>query len=891
MQSWSGNLKVCFKRILMKNFLIPVFTLLLILHGTELVSQTLFLNLDDGWHFRKVSDPVKWYEAKIPGSIYNDLYTNYLIPDPYLSDNEQKLQWIEKEAWEYIDTFILTEDQIQNNHIELVFEGLDTRCDVYVNDSFMSAHASMFYPLVLDVKKQLKTGKNTIRVYFYSQAGYAKELYKKNKVPLPDDERVMLRKAQYQWGWDWGPRFVGCGITGRVYLTSWNKFKIESVHFVQEMITEKQAKIRAEICISSDTDFVSAISISKYHFNIDDTSENFDNIFVPDSDYIRTQVRIIKGENTIKLNFSIKNPQLWWTYELGFPYLYKFGIFIFDDQSKLDYYTTEYIGLRKLELIRDKDSLGQSFFFKLNGVPLFIKGANYIPWEADIGRWRGNFDCGELSGCRKTDHKKYDLINQLKPLHINMIRVWGGGIYENDRFYYLCDELGILVWQDFMFACAMYPGDSAFLENVRKEAEYQVKRLRNHPCLALWCGNNEIDEGWKNWGWQEKYKYSTQDSTEIWHNYLKIFDTILPSAVRKFNPETPYIPTSPRIGWGHPESMKEGDSHYWGVWWGEQPFETYKQKVPRFMSEFGFQGMPDMKTFKSFTIDSDLYLGSPVLKAHQKHPRGYELIDKYMGWYYKKPKDFASYVYVSQLLQAYGMGMAIEAQRRAKPYCMGTLFWQLNDCWPVTSWSAIDHEGQKKAFAYNLNYLYSKHLVSADIENGKLKIFIISDSITRFKAILQLLLRNFEGDTLWSFKQEVLINPDSARLCFIMDTSELLSKFNRNRIFLEMGLWLNRKNIAPGFFYFVPPKELELEKPQISFKVGRIEDIGGTVLVLKTNKLAKNVYIWSDIQNIKFERNYFDLLPGRTARVRIRGFVDQDKFEKSIHIISLTDSF
>jgi beta-mannosidase len=274
------------------------------------------------------------------------------------------------------------------------------------------------------------------------------------------------------------------------------------------------------------------------------------------------------------------------------------------------------IGLRTIELVQDRDSIGQSFYFNINGLPVFIKGANYIPQESFLPR--------------VPDSVYETLLEAARKAHMNMLRIWGGGIYEKELFYDLCDEKGILVWQDFMFACALFPGDSAFFNNVAAEVSDQVIRLRNHPCLALWCGNNEVDEGWKNWGWQRQYKYSPADSAAVYHDYLALFDSLIPAVLDRHDPWRPYIASSPLHGWGRSLSMKEGDSHYWGVWWGKEPFEVYERKTGRFMSEYGFQGFPDYKTLEKVTLPEDRQLGSAVMKSHQKHPTGFETIDEYL---------------------------------------------------------------------------------------------------------------------------------------------------------------------------------------------------------------------------------------------------------------------
>lgn len=473
---------------------------------------------------------------------------------------------------------------------------------------------------------------------------------------------------------------------------------------------------------------------------------------------------------------------------------------------------------------------------------------------------------------------------------MNMLRVWGGGIYENDIFYDLCDENGIMVWQDFMFACSMYPGNKEFLDNVRDEAIQNIVRLRRHPCIALWCGNNEIDEGWKNWGWQKQYGYNAEDSAAIYRNYRTIFHLILPNNVRRFDTARAYIPSSPLHGWGRPESLTEGDSHYWGVWWGKEPFLNYEKKVGRFMSEYGFQSFPDYSTIKKFTAPDDRSLGSPVMKAHQKNSVGYETIDEYLLRDFKKPKNFESYVYVSQLLQSKGMITAIEAHRRAKPYCMGTLFWQLNDCWPVVSWSSRDYYGKKKALQYALPGVYDEMLISPVVEDGHLKVYISSNDAEFNRATMTVKVLDFEGN-LYSDEGFTVDIPANTSLVYY-DTlqSALLGTLNPQKLLLLVTLkgvgltWMKTKNI----FYFVPPKDLELPIAVIAKQVK--ETATGYKITLTCDKLVKNLYLSSTVKG-DFSDNYFDMLPGESVEVQFITSKKNSKMADLIVVKSLVDTY
>ncbi|MCX6268114.1 MAG: glycoside hydrolase family 2 protein, partial [Bacteroidetes bacterium] len=494
---------------------------------------------------------------------------------------------------------------------------------------------------------------------------------------------------------------------------------------------------------------------------------------------------------------------------------------------------------------------------------------------------------------RIKDSVYQSLIKDVKKARMNMLRVWGGGIYENDVFYDLCDENGIMVWQDFMFACSMYPQNQEFLNNVREEAIQNISRLRRHPCLALWCGNNEIDEGWKNWGWQKQYGYNPEDSAMIFNNYLTIFNDILPNSVRQFDSVRAYIPSSPLHGWGHTESLTEGDSHYWGVWWGKEPFLNYVKKVGRFMSEYGFQGFPDNSTINKFTVPEDRFPGSGVMKAHQKHPTGYETIDEYLLRDYKKPKDFESYGYVSQLLQTNGIISAIEAHRRAKPYCMGTLYWQLNDCWhcwPVVSWSSRDYFGKKKALHYALQAAFDKILISPVVENGHLRVYISSDDQVHNSAQMTLRLIDFSGKVLYTRHSTIEIPENSSRIYFDTLQSALTGKLNPKKLLLQVTLesLINPRNQAKNILYFVSPKDLELENPAIETKVLEIED--GYSIRLSCRKLAKNLHLSTSAKG-DFSDNYFDLLPGEPVLVTFTTTERIKRIADLIVVKSLIDTY
>jgi len=817
--------------------------------------------LHHNWEFRQ-SGTEEWFSAQVPGSAHLDILSNGFIEDPFFGNNETELQWIGENDWEY-KTVFSGKRFLKRENIEIIFNGLDTYADVYLNDSLLFSADNMFRGWQMDIRKLLKKENNELYIRFIAPSAIEQEKASALHYSLPDI-RGFTRKAPYQYGWDWGPKFVTSGIWQPVYIRTWDDARIENVHLIQQDLTDTLAIFTAAIEIVS-----SRVCNAEIEIHLDN----------PVVDLVESKIELQEGINEVNLDFIISDPELWWPNGMGDQSLYTVEIELrtphdFDQKSIRT-------GIREVELIQEKDSIGESFYFKVNGQPMFAKGANYIPQD--------NF----LS--RVTDEKYEQTIQTAVDANMNMLRVWGGGIYENEIFYELCDEKGILIWQDFMFACNMYPGDSAFVENVKQEAIYQVKRLRNHPCLVLWCGNNEVDEGWFNWGWQKSLGYTQEDSTEVWNNYLNLFHEILPQTIATFSPDIPYVSSSPRIGWGHEEAMLQGDMHYWGVWWGEEPFEMYEHKVGRFMSEFGFQGFPDLNTLDSVLYPDNRKLESDALINHQKHPRGMELIQTYMAREYHVPEDFNQYAYVSQLVQAYGIKKALEAHRRAKPYCMGTLYWQLNDCWPAISWSSVDYYNRWKALHYFARDVFEDLTISFKEGKDSLDVFVISDLMGLFSANLEIAIIDFSGTSLWKDIIPISVKSNSSSVYYTFNLQEINIKSPLEDIVLKARLISNDNYVwRKDHYFFVKPKKLNLVEPVIQYKIHQSQY--GRYIHIKTDNLTKNVYLSID-EGGHFTNNFFDLLPNDSIVVEF--ISDQDSFmdvkplenfEERLKIISLIDT-
>lgn len=796
-------------------FLLPMF----------LWSQNSERNLSsEQWIFRKVND-TNWLRAKVPGTVHTDLLANQIIPDPFFGANEKQLQWIENEDWQYQTTFAISKEELNHQNTILQFDGLDTFAEVTLNGTQILSANNMFRTWKVDVKKMLKVGQNQLKITFASAVKKGKEEAKKLSYTLPGDEKIFTRKAQYHFGWDWGPRFVTAGIYKKAALHFWNNATITNIKINQDLTNDDLAKVEFEIELNS-------VNEAQYELNINDKTE---------------LVNLIKGKNNLSLTYEINNPKLWWSNGLGKAHLYPFEISLTNNNQTIDSRKLN-IGLRTIELVQEKDAIGKSFYFKLNGQPVFMKGANYIPPDSFLPS--------------ATDSVYKSIVKNAVDANMNMLRVWGGGVYAEDSFYEECDKNGVLVWQDFMFACAMYPGDEAFLENVKQEVIDNVTRLQNHPSIALWCGNNENDEGWHNWGWQKQYKYSEQDSTRIWNDYQKLFHELIPQTLDSLLPknENRYWPSSPSIGWGRQESLLSGDLHYWGVWWGNEPFEMYRQKVGRFMSEYGFQSMPDIKTFQAFAKSDELNFDSEAIKNHQKHPTGYKTINDYMVRDYQVPTSFEDYIYVSQLLQAEGMKIAIEAHRTDRK-CMGTLFWQLNDCWPVTSWSSVDYFGRWKAFQYQAKRSFENVLISIKKEGSSYKAYIVNDDLKPFEGQFDVVLRDFNGKKLWSAKNTGVI-PGSSNLVHFEISKDDLERFDLKKAVLSVSFNAENKS-ASSLFYFVKPKDLQLTNPNL-----QITKRNELTYEIFSDVLVKNVYL-SASEETFFSDNYFDILPGQKVIIKL----------------------
>lgn len=811
--------------------------------GGILETSTIQISLNDKWLVKSENDSIQFI-TNIPIEVHSDLYKNRIMEHPFFGDNEKRTQWVAKRNWVYEKEFDVDSSFLLKENLELVFEGIDTYSEISLNEKPILQTDNQFRQWKADVKSILKTGDNKLKIIILSPFEIENQKAKEYGFQPPSDSRIFTRKAQYVYGWDWGPRIVTSGIWKPVKLVGWNGPRLKDVFIIQDSLTERKAYLTAKFEI--------------YSTKLDEIT-----LFVYGN---KKKIMTAPGFQSVNVKLEIDYPDVWWPNGLGDQKLYTIACSLIHKDFGVQTISKK-IGLRTIELVQEKDSLGKSFYFKVNGVPVFMKGANYIPLQMIEN---------------EIDTNKYvQLVNDVVESNMNMLRIWGGGIYEHDIFYDLCDEKGILVWQDFMFANGMYPSDSSIQNNIKIEAEEQIKRLRNHPSIALFCGNNEIAEAWANWGW--KNKYTSDQQTKMTDDYYKIFHQLLPELVEVNSAGIPYWPSSPQFGRGDKRSQFEGDSHYWGVWHDEEPFEMYEQKVPRFMSEFGFQSYPSLKTLSGWFDEKDLNYNSDILQHHQKHPKGNELIKKYMERDYFVPEKFADFIYVSQLLQAEGIARGIEAHRRAMPYCMGSLYWQLNDCWPVVSWSGIDYEGRWKALQYFVKKSFEPIIISLERKDNLLNIYMVNDKDEWVVGYLNIQMFNLNGRKILEAQEYCKIKPDSKVILKSTD----ITKYNfkeLNNLFLNIKFDGN-ENVSQRNFYFVKPKDMNLFKPEIKITIEKEED--HFVLVLLSDVLAKNVFVDCRV-NGKYSDNYFDLIPGEETIIKF--YPEEDIDEISFTTISLWDT-
>jgi beta-mannosidase len=841
--------------------------------------------LEAKWEFRAASatdraELKEWHPAQVPGVVQTDLLHNNLIPDPFYQDNDTRLQWIGLMDWEYRTTFDADAAMIAHEHVDLVFEGLDTFADVYVNDQAVLHTDNMFRRWRLPAKGLLKAGPNTLRVVFHSPVEFMIPKVKALPYQLPsvtshntgNEENIATapytRKADYQFGWDWGPRYVTEGIWQPIRIETWGALHVENFHIQQQRVDKDAAALSAELEIQASRSTAATVEITYAELSGAPVAP------------VRQAVQLDSGVNHVSVPVHIANPKLWYPAGYGAQDRYRFSytVRIARDIAAQGTLNT---GLRSIELRREVTKTGKSFAFVVNGIAIFAKGADVIPFDSFPNR--------------VTPEIHRQILQSARDAHMNMVREWGGGIYETDDFYDICDELGIMVWQEFMFGGDMGPGGAAFQDNVKQEAIDQVERLRDHPSIVLWCGNNETETGWVHWGDRLNFKESIAptDRDEVWQNYVNLFHGILPGVVNRYGYPVPYWPSSPSANFEDPpDSQTNGDMHYWQVWHALAPIEEYTHQFPRFMSEYGFQSFPEMRTIRAFAKPEDMDIRSATMQDHQKNHGGNERILSYMLRWYPEPKDFPSFVYLSQVLQAEAIKVGAEHLRRQMPNTMGSLYWQLNDCWPVASWASIDYYGRWKALQYYARRFYDDVLVSPYRHDGKVDVYVVSDKLQPVSGQIRTRLLDFSGKSLVDKTQDVQVAAQSSAVYFTLDEKELLASADPKKTFLVFDLAVGGQNVSRNLIFFDTMHSLEL--PESVHVDASLESLnGGYTVTLRSPALARSVYLSFGDLDVQASDNYFDLLPGEPLKITLKtsAQLSSDQLKSAMQVVALTDAF
>jgi beta-mannosidase len=782
------------------------------------------LPLHAGWQFFEPQSK-SWLKAEVPGCIHTDLLKHGLIPDPFYGRNELDLQWIEDKDWTYRAEFEVPVELLEHENVSLVAEGLDTVATVYLNGKKIASVENMFIGYEWPVKERLRAGGNQLEIWFHSPMEYIRR-HRLDHRPKEFNDRVggcsRLRKMQSSFGWDWGPRFATSGIYKSLRLEGWSINRIESVQ-----ITQKHKRNRVDL---------------EFH----------PELAVPHRETLRGRI-LLRGQvvtEIIKNRATIHDPELWWPNGHGAHPLYLVEVELIDQDQVLDRWVQR-IGLRTLELDRHPDQWGQTFQFKVNGRIIFAKGANWIPAHSFVTTvTRGQYD---------------ELLTAATDAHMNMIRAWGGGIYEMEDFFDLCDEKGLLVWQDFMFACTLAPADQAFLDSVSLEAKYQIKRLRHRASLALWCGNNELvllnREALKN------------PKSRARKDYDRLFHKLLPKVVKAFDGVTPYWPTSPYNPLGGGDE-KSGDAHFWEVWHAGAPVKTYETRRFRFCSEFGMQSYSSPEIAATYCPPEELNILSATMENHQKHSGGNRIIFNYVSQRYRFPKDYASLSYLSQLNQAYCMKVGVEHFRRCMPRTMGALYWQLNDCWPVFSWSSLEFGGRWKALHFEARRFFSPALVSADIHGDvklgmlnhientirQVDLYTVYDAPEAAEGLLQWELRHLDDSVLWRKQRPVKLKPNASVKQVSLDFSKELKSHASDCLYLTVSLIVAGAIVSRQTVLFSQPRFIKLCDPKIQVKV-ETSTTGRSRLTFSASHYAHQVGFHPRDICYQASDNFFDLWP------------------------------
>ncbi len=794
-------------------------------------------SLNGEWTLYKQGDPTP-IPAHVPGCVHTDLLTHGLLPDPFYRDNELQQMWIGETDWRYVRAFDVQPELLAEGCLMLRCHGLDTLATLRLNGVEIGRADNMHRIWEFDVTAHTRLGTNTLEIDFAAPMPFVRRMDAERGVmagwvePMRINSGAWLRKEPCNFGWDWGPKMVTSGIWRDIELVAFSSARIADVLILQNH-TSEQVDLTIHLMVEQETQNALQARVDV----------SYDGAVVAQS-----ETALANG--TTLTTLTIHNPHLWFPNDLGEQPLYWVSVTLLNDAGQALDRVEKRIGLRTLRLERQPDEWGESFHFSCNGVPFFAKGANWIPASPYPG------------AVTRAEYER--LIQAAADAHMNMLRAWGGGIYENDDFYDLCDEYGIAVWQDFMFACGTYPSREAeFMANVAEEARDTVRRLRHHACMALWCGNNEIEQGLPHSpGWLESMS---------WEDYSRLFDDLLPSIVSTLAPQTDYWPGSPHNPCGDRtdyNSQNCGDSHLWGVWHGKEPFEWYRTRLDRFCSEFGFQSFPEPQTVYEFTEPDDRSITSYVMEHHQRSGIGNSVIIHYLLDWFRLPTSFEATLWLSQILQAMAMKYAIEHWRRHVPRSMGALYWQLNDMWPAPSWASLDWKGNWKALHHMARRFFAPLMLSCleDSERSTVQIHISNDHGTTQSGVITYAVTDVRGKVLASGAVDAVVAARTSSCVYEIDASAVVAANSRRDVLVWAQMRIGDEVISEDLALFSRPKHLALSMPEITLTPNERTPDGWSV-TLESRSVA--LYVWLELPGAAFSDNFFHLRPGIPKQVLV----------------------
>lgn len=821
--------------------------------------------LNGTWQLSAGHRSLESVDMQIPGTVLSGLLAAGKIKDPFYRTNEDATRALFWKDYVFTRTFDVDEELLAQQHIVLVCEGLDTLAEISINGTFLAKTDNMHRTWKFQAKKLLHPGKNEIQIVFRSVLrfieDYPYEAHKKiNYIPCGSMKgNQLLRKAHSMFGWDWGPQTIDAGIFRDIYLQGYSHARIEDIRIHQQHA--KNVSVQTSITLSE--------SVPGQKLCVELSEDGADKP-------LQTKLCKTNADGVAAVDFVIENPKLWWPNDYGDQPLYIVRTTLLDEDGTSLESITRRIGLRTLTISQEKDEWGNEFAFCVNGVKIFTRGGNYIP-----------DDCLYT---RITEKKLDYILESCRRAHFNCVRVWGGGYYPSDAFYDLCDEKGLIVWQDLMYACNVYDVTDAFAENCRQETYDNVRRLRHHASLGLWCGNNEIESAWDHWGdFQKETPYLRAD-------YIRLFEEVLPKAVQEADGETFYWHSSPSSGgcFDNPDDANRGDTHYWDVWHGQKPFTDYRKYFFRFCSEFGFQSFPCAKTVNSFTLEDDRNIFSRVMESHQKNNAANGKMLYYLSENLRYPKDLTHLLYASQVLQGMAIKYGVDHWRRNRGRCMGTLYWQINDDWPAPSWSSIDYFGRWKALHYMAQKFYAPHAVSMTLEDHRCHVYFSNESFETPEYSLTLSIRDLSGNVLETYETKGNSPAFSAIETAVVDICSWEDQ--KDDVFLEAVIHTKDQKVLKDVETLVPYKYLNLKNPVISTEAEETND--AFILHISSDCFAPFVALDFDDADVIFSDNFFHLTDKTVQDIIVKKedilqghFENAEDFKKRLQILSLGTSY